>query len=61
VGADWREALFLPGRRSARLISSTKVFQPPQDGHLPSHLELSNPQDWQTKLVLGISLFFIYS
>jgi hypothetical protein len=34
------------------------VFQPPQEGHLPSHLELSKPQDWQTKLVLGLSLVF---
>src|SRR6185312_5770774 len=42
-------------RRTPDLIggaapSSVMVFQPPQDSHLPDHLEVVAPQDWQTKL-----------
>jgi hypothetical protein len=25
------------------------VFQPPHDSHLPTHLEWTEPQDWQVK------------
>ena len=29
--------------------SSVMVFQPPQASHLPDHLGVAAPQDWQTK------------
>jgi len=36
------------------MISSTYVFQAPQEGHLPSHLEDSAPQFWQNQAFLTL-------
>ena len=40
--ADW------PFGASASAVSSTMVFQAPQDSQRPAHLAVLAPQDWQT-------------
>src|SRR6185437_10536401 len=40
--------------------SSVMVFQPPQASHLPAHLELDAPQDWQMKLVEDLAMKTFY-
>src|SRR5580700_3312572 len=36
--------------------SSVIVFQPPQASHLPDHLEVAEPQVWQTKLAEDLAI-----
>jgi hypothetical protein len=40
---------------SFAIISSAKVFQDPQEGHFPSHLTDSWPQDWQKNVVFVLA------
>src|SRR5690242_7659769 len=35
--------------RGGAAPSSVIVFHPPQASHLPAHLDVTFPQDWQTK------------
>jgi hypothetical protein len=47
-----------PGRSAAgETTSSTKEFQEPQSGHLPSHLGDWYPQFWQPKTVLILTIW----
>jgi len=38
-----------PEATGAETVSSTSVFHSPQPSHLPAHLAVTEPQDWQTK------------
>jgi len=39
------------------MISSTKVFHAPHDGHLPNHLGASKPQLWQKYAILDLAIY----
>ncbi len=35
------------------------VFQPPQASHLPDHLGVVAPQDWQTKVAEDLAMILV--
>src|SRR6185295_6534280 len=47
-----------PGTTERAAVSSTSVFHSPQESHLPIHLRLKPPQDWQAYRVWGCAIGF---
>jgi hypothetical protein len=40
--------------------SSVIVFHPPQASHLPAHLDVTFPQDWQAKDAEDLAMILLY-
>ncbi len=54
VGVDFRDGLEVLDFSDFPCRSSTKLFQAPQSGHLPTHLSDCRPHDWHWKTVLSL-------